>query len=232
MLLGGRGTFHSSWAREVFAPGPGDHVSLGSLLLAAGRRGEVGACVRGVRHHNAHPVRDASPTETLLRPRTRTVVPKGRVPAPQTRDPVLPLLDPRLQLRCRRSSGAATALWALATTQGLGVSPGPSGPSTLLLATAQPRGDPGREGVRADVTGASLSRVSWPLLPAAAMLGALRGSATCCRSWQSRTRPGPSGAERLAPRRGVGPGGRVGRPRWPGRGPPEVLCAVLLRATL
>lgn len=35
MLLGGRGTFHSSWAREVFATGLGDHVSLGSLFLAA-----------------------------------------------------------------------------------------------------------------------------------------------------------------------------------------------------
>lgn len=37
MFLGGRGTFHSSWAREVFVTEPGDHVDLGSLFLATQR---------------------------------------------------------------------------------------------------------------------------------------------------------------------------------------------------
>lgn len=43
MVLGGRGTFHSSWAREVLATEPGDHVNLGSLFLATPR----GTKVRG-----------------------------------------------------------------------------------------------------------------------------------------------------------------------------------------
>ena len=37
MLLGGKGTFHSSWAREVLVTDPGDHVDLESLFLATKR---------------------------------------------------------------------------------------------------------------------------------------------------------------------------------------------------
>lgn len=38
MFLGGKGTFHSSWAREVFVTEPGDHVNLESLFLATQRK--------------------------------------------------------------------------------------------------------------------------------------------------------------------------------------------------
>ena len=49
MFLGGRGTFHSSWAREVFVTEPGDHVNLESLFLATRRR----KTKRGRRERNA-----------------------------------------------------------------------------------------------------------------------------------------------------------------------------------
>lgn len=38
MLLGGRGTFHSSWAREVLLTEAGDQVDLESLFLAGRRK--------------------------------------------------------------------------------------------------------------------------------------------------------------------------------------------------
>lgn len=41
MFLGGKGTFHSSWAREVLVTEPGDHVDLESLFLATQRRKKV-----------------------------------------------------------------------------------------------------------------------------------------------------------------------------------------------
>lgn len=70
MLLGGRGTFHSSWAREVFATGPGAHVSLGSLFLAAARGGGGEVVLQDCQTRRCPPRtgRDAGPAETLLRP--------------------------------------------------------------------------------------------------------------------------------------------------------------------
>lgn len=41
MLLGGKGTFHSSWAREVLVTDPGDHVDLESLFLATERHSKT-----------------------------------------------------------------------------------------------------------------------------------------------------------------------------------------------
>lgn len=65
MFLGGKGTFHSSWAREVFVTEPGDHVNLESLFLAT-RRGEKSG--RGeivlLENRNLNNDNTYSPTET------------------------------------------------------------------------------------------------------------------------------------------------------------------------
>lgn len=89
MFLGGRGTFHSSWAREVFVTEPGDHVDLGSLFLATHREREEDKEGDASRKWNANtvPLLKANPTKRNLSktPKSKQSAQAKCVPAPRAR---------------------------------------------------------------------------------------------------------------------------------------------------